>query len=290
MTESAPLTWEVLAAVLGAALLHALWNSLVKSADDKFLASALVALWCGVLALLTGLLLPRPAQAAAPFIAASATIHIVYFVLVGRLYRNADLSVVYPMMRGLAPMIAAAIAFATLREAPRPSAVVGVGVLACGVILMGASGLTHGRIDAATLAVALGNALVIAVYTVIDGEGARISGRGASFAFAYNAWTDALTAVGYAPLIFALRGRAVAATFVRSWRRGLMGGLAAFVGYAVVIWAMTRAPIAVIAVLRETSVLFAALIGVTLLGEPFRAQRAAAALVIVLGVAALRLG
>jgi drug/metabolite transporter (DMT)-like permease len=290
MTESAPLTWGVLAAVLGAALLHALWNSLVKSADDKFLASAFVALWAGVAAFLVGLALPRPAPAAAPFIAASAIIHVVYFVLVGRLYRNADLSVAYPMMRGVAPLIAAAIAFAALGEAPGPFAILGVALLGCGVILMGASGLKHGRIDAATLVVALANALVIAIYSVIDGAGARISGRGAFFAFAYNAWADALTAIAYAPVVFALRGRATGPAFVRFWRRGVIGGVAAFLGYAIVVWAMTRAPIAVIAALRETSVLFAALIGVTLLGEPFRPQRAAAALVIVLGVVALRLG
>ena len=289
MAESAPLTSGVLAAVLGAALLHALWNSLVKSAGDKFLASASVALWCGVAALMAGLGLPRPAAAAAPFILASAFTHVVYFLLVGRLYRNADLSVAYPIMRGLAPLVTAAIAFAALGEAPRPLAMLGVVVLASGIILMGASGLAHRRIDRTTVAVALANSIIIAIYTVIDGEGARISGAGASFAFAYNAWADALTAVVYAPIVLALRGPAVGVAFARFWRRGLIGGLAAFLGYAVAVWAMTQAPIAVVAALRETSVVFAALIGVTLLGEPFRLQRAAAALVIVLGVVAFRL-
>jgi multidrug transporter EmrE-like cation transporter len=144
MTESAPLASGVLAAVLGAALLHALWNSLVKSAHDKFLASAFVALWCGVAAFLAGLALPLPARAAAPFIAASATVHIVYFLLVGCLYRSADLSVAYPIMRGLAPLIAGAIAFATVGETLRPFALIGLAALACGVILMGASDLRHG--------------------------------------------------------------------------------------------------------------------------------------------------
>ena len=279
-----------MAAVLGAALLHALWNSLVKGADDKFLSSALVALWCGLAAFAAALVLPRPSPAAAPFIASSALIHIVYFLLVGRLYRDADLSVAYPIMRGLAPLAAALIAFAALGESPGPIAALGVGILVGGVLLMGASGLAHGRIDPATLAIALANSLVIAVYSVIDGEGARISGEGARYAFAYNAWADALTALAYAPIIVALRGRAVPIAFMRDWRRGLAGGLAAFIGYAVVIWAMTRAPIAAVAALRETSVVFAALIGVTLLGEPFRAQRALAALVILAGIVTLRLG
>jgi len=290
MTDSAHLTSGVLAAVLGAALLHALWNSLVKSADDKFLASALVALWCGSTGLAAGLALPPPSRAAAPFIAASALVHIVYFLLVGRLYRNADLSVAYPIMRGVAPLIAALIAMATVGETLRPLAALGVAVLASGVTLMGLSGLRHGRIDASTLAVALANALIIAVYSVVDGEGARMSGTGASFAFAYNAWSHALTALAYAPIVLALRGGAAVIAFARFWRRGLVGGLAAFVSYGVAVWAMTRAPIAVVAALRETSVVFAALIGVFLLGEPFRTQRAAAALAILAGVVALRLG
>jgi drug/metabolite transporter (DMT)-like permease len=289
MTDAAHITSGVLSAVLGAALLHALWNSLVKSADDKFLSSALVALWCGLAAFAAALILPWPSRAAAPFIAASALIHIVYFLLVGRLYRNADLSVAYPIMRGLAPLAAALIALAALGEAPGPVAALGIAILVGGVLLMGVSGLAHGRIDRATLAIALANSLVIAVYSVIDGEGARVSGAGARFAFAYNAWADALTALAYAPILVALRGRAIPIAFVRDWRRGLVGGLAAFVGYAVVIWAMTKAPIAAVAALRETSVVFAALIGVALLGEPFRAQRAFAALVILAGVVTLRL-
>ena len=290
MTGAAHLTSGVLAAVLGAALLHALWNSLVKSADDKFLSSALVALWCGVAAFAAALILPWPSRAAAPFVVASALIHIVYFLLVGRLYRNADLSVAYPMMRGLAPLIAALIALATLGEAPGPVAVLGIVILVFGVMLMGASGLAHGRIDAPTLAVALANSVVIAVYSVIDGQGGRISGPSTLFAFAYNAWADALTALAYAPIVLLLRGRSVTFAFVRNWRRGLAGGLAAFVGYAIVVWAMTQAPIAAVAALRETSVVFAALIGVVLLGEPFQTQRAVAALVILAGVVTLRLG
>src|SRR5260370_3593574 len=247
MTDTSHLTSGVLAAVLGAALLHALWNSLVKSAHDKFLSSALVALWCGGAGFAAALVLPWPSNAAAPFIAASALIHIVYFLLVGRLYRNADLSVAYPIMRGLAPLIAALIALAALGEAPGPVAVAGVAILVGGVMLMGASGLGQGRIDAATLAVALANSVVIALYSVIDGQGARISGPGALSAFAYNAWADGLTALAYAPIVVILRGRAAAVAFMRFWRPGLAGGLAAFVAYAIVVWAMTQPPIAAVA-------------------------------------------
>jgi len=284
------MTSGVLAAVLAAAALHALWNSLVKSADDKFLFSGVVAIWCGAVALAAALVLPRPAGAATPFIVASAIIHIVYFILVGLLYRKADLSVAYPIMRGLAPLIAAAIALATLGEKPGPIASLGVAALVAGVLGMGASGLAHGRIDRPTVIVAVANSAVIAIYSVIDGQGARVSGSGAAFAFAYNSWADALTAFAYLPIIVCLRGRAVIGAFARGWRLGLVGGLAAFLGYAIVIWAMTQAPIAAVAALRETSVVFAAIIGVVALREPFHAQRAIAALVILAGIVLLRIG
>ncbi|MBV8796925.1 MAG: EamA family transporter [Hyphomicrobiales bacterium] len=290
MTDPTHMTSGVLAAVLAAAALHALWNSLVKSADDKFLFSGVVAIWCGAVALLAALVLPWPAGAAMPFIVASAIIHIVYFILVGLLYRKADLSVAYPIMRGLAPLIAAAIALATLGEKPGPIASLGVAALVAGVLGMGASGLAHGRIDRPTVIVAVANSAVIAIYSVIDGQGARVSGSGAAFAFAYNSWADALTAFAYLPIIVCLRGRAVIGAFARGWRLGLVGGLAAFLGYAIVIWAMTRAPIAAVAALRETSVVFAAIIGVVALREPFHAQRAIAALVILAGIVLLRIG
>jgi drug/metabolite transporter (DMT)-like permease len=290
MTNSAHLTSGVLAAVLFAAVLHALWNSLVKSAHDKFLSSAVVAIWCGVPALVAALLLPGPSRASAPFIVASVALHIAYFLMVGRLYRTADLSVAYPIMRGLAPLIAAVLAVVSLGEALGPIAVLGVVLLVAGVMLMGLSGLQHGRIDQATLVVALVNSAVIAVYSVVDGEGARISGSGAQCAFAYNGWADALTALAHLPIVVSLRGAKVARVLAQDWPRGLVGGLAAFGGYAIVVWAMTQAPIAAVAALRETSVVLAALIGVIALKEPFQPRRGLAALVILAGIVVLRVG
>jgi drug/metabolite transporter (DMT)-like permease len=282
-------TTFVWAAVLGAAVLHALWNSVVKSAGDKFMSSARVALWTGVVATLVGLATPTPFAASLPYVTASALIHVVYFLLVGRLYCNADLSVAYALMRGLAPLAATAIAAVTLLEVPDAVALVGVLALAVGVATMGFSGLAHGRIDRVTLIVALFNSVIIATYSVIDGEGARLAGPDAAHAFAYNAWSDGLTAVFYLPVVLALRGKAVGPALVRDPVRSALAGLAAFGGYAIVVWAMTQAPIGAVAALRECSVVFAAIIGVAFLGEPFRSARAGAALLIVGGVIALRL-
>jgi len=115
------MTIGVLGAVLLAALLHALWNSLVKGGVDKFMGSALICLWGGAIALVVALSLPAPRAASMPYIGASGIIHVAYFLLVGRLYRNADLSVAYPVMRGLAPVMSVFGAFVWLGEAPTPA-------------------------------------------------------------------------------------------------------------------------------------------------------------------------
>ena len=157
------MTTGVWAAVIGAALMHALWNSLVKSARDKFMSSARVCLWTGVVAAAVAASTPPPQAASYGYILASAIVHVVYFLLVGRLYRNADLSVAYPLMRGLAPLIATGIAAATLSEIPGPITFLGVSALVAGVVTMGLSGLAQGRIDRLTLVVALANSAIIAV-------------------------------------------------------------------------------------------------------------------------------
>ena len=283
------MTTGVMAAVLGAALLHALWNSVVKSADDKFLTSARVCLWCGLIAFASALALPTPYWAAAWFVLASAIIHVVYFVLVGRLYRNADLSVAYPLMRGLAPLMAAMIANVTLREIPSPLALAGIVALVAGVVTMGVSGLAHGRVDRATIGVALVNSVIIASYSVIDGEGARLAGPSALHAFAYNAWADAMTGALYLPILLLYRGPGATRYLMRNPLISAAGGLAAFTGYALVVWAMTQTAIGAVAALRECSVVFAAVIGVVFLGEPFKRARAAAAFLILAGVVALKL-
>jgi drug/metabolite transporter (DMT)-like permease len=282
-------TTFVWGSVLVAALLHALWNSVVKSAADKFMSSARVALWTGVVAVLVGLVMPAPSVVSLPYVAASALTHILYFLLVGRLYRDADLSVAYPLMRGLAPLVASVIAAVTLGEVPNSAALVGVLALVAGVASMGFSGLAHGRIDRMTLIVAVSNSVIIAAYSVIDGAGARLAGPDAAHAFGYNAWSDGLTAVLYLPIVLALRGGAVGPEVLRNPLLSAFAGLAAFGGYAIVVWAMTQAPIGAVAALRECSVVFATLIGVAFLGEPFRSARAGAALLIVGGVIALRL-
>ncbi len=278
----------VLGAVLFAALLHATWNSLVKSGGDKFLASALICLWCGAIALAVAVALPAPAIASAPYIVASALVHVVYFLLVARLYRTADLSVAYPVTRGLAPVMAAGVAALSLGEFPPLATLGGALLIVCGVLLLGLEGLRSGGADRATLWAAIANSAIIAVYSVIDAEGARLAGPNAAAAVAFNAWADAATAALYGPMVFWMRGPAVGVEFLTRWRRGLLGGGAAFGGYAIVVWAMTQTTIASVTALRETSVVFAMLIGAVFLGESMRLQRYLAVAVVVAGVFVLR--
>ena len=281
-----PMSAGVMAAVLFAALLHAFWNSLVKSGADKFASAALVCLWCGVIAAFAAAILPAPAAAAWPFIGASAVTHVLYFTLVGRLYRSADLSAAYPIMRGAAPLLATIGAWLLLGERLDLAPAAGVVLLIGGVFWMAMEGARNGRVDRSALITALANSAVIALYTLIDGEGARLSDH----AVAYNAWADAGTAALFAPLILWLRGSAFAGVFTGAWRRGLTGGAAAFLAYAIVVWAMTEAPIGLVAALRETSVIFAAIIGAVVLRETFAASRYAAAGLIAAGVIILRVG
>ena len=267
-------------AVLGAALLHALWNALVKSSADKQLDTYLVAAGSGLLALALLPFLAPPAEASWPWLAASAVVHILYFVFLAGAYRWGELSYVYPVMRGGGPMIVAATGMLVFGEFLRPSEWVGV-LLVCAGILAFASG-THDR--RATL-FALANAAVIGTYTLIDGAGARASGAPVS----YTLWFFAANGAVITALGLAQRGTAVPAYFRRHWLRGAAGGACALGAYGIALWAMTRAPIALVAVLRETSVIFAAILGTVLLKEKMTRRRLAATGAVLAGLIALRL-
>ena len=281
------MTAGVFALVLAAALLHAGWNALVKRADDPFLGMAAVCLWGGVVAGAVLAFLPFPPAAAFPYILASILLHIVYFWLVGLLYRRADLSTAYPIMRGAAPALTLALTAVTIGEIPSLGGMVGLALLVAGVVAMGLSGgraaLPH------ALPMALAVSVSIALYTVVDAEGARLAGDGARGAFAFNGASDAGTGLGLVPIAALWRGPRIFGEIGRRWQRGLAGGAAAFFGYATVIYAMTQAPIALVAALRETSVLFAALIGVFAFGEAMGRWKAGAVGLIILGSLSLRL-
>ncbi|MES2937540.1 MAG: EamA family transporter [Pseudomonadota bacterium] len=282
--QAQALTWPIVGAVLCGAALHAGWNALIKSSPDKALDTAVIHTLGSALALPVVVLVGWPPAAAWPFIGASVLIHIAYYVALTGAYKHGDLSLTYPLMRGSAPLLVALSSALAFGEPLGGWAWAGVLGVSAGVLVLGLS--RHAMDSPRAVAFALANALVIAAYTVVDGLGVRASGDALQYVlalFALEGWPFGL-------MVLARRGAAVAWPYAR--RRApiaAVGALASFGSYGVALWAMTRAPVATVAALRETSVLFAALLGVWLLKEAFSLRRALGTAVIVAGVAALRL-
>ena len=278
------LSWAVVGAVLFGALLHASWNALVKSSSDKDLDMAVIHLIGSFLGIPLVALAGWPVAAAWPYIAASVVVHIGYYLALTGAYRHGELGLTYPLMRGVAPLLVALSATFTLGETLSPLAWAGVLGISCGVLVLGLN--AHALEVPKAVGFALTNAVIIAIYTVIDGLGVRASGN----ALQYVATLFLLDGWPFALLMFATRGRAVGIYARRRWPVATLGACASLGSYGIALWAMTRAPVATVAALRETSVLFAVLLGAWFLKEAFTPRRVVGACVIVAGVMALRLG
>lgn len=287
------MTTPIFLAVLCGALLHAGWNALIKSGRDKQLDTALIHSLGFFVALPLLLWTGLPDRAAWPYIAASTVVHIGYYIALAGAYRHGDLGLTYPVMRGSAPLLVALAGFLFIGEHLSPWAWLGIAVICAGVLMLGMSrtALHAGNAEQRKKALqfAFANAAVIALYTVIDGQGVRAS----EDALAYVAALFLFDGLPYMLLVMWKRGgqRAAAVRYMAGrWKLCLVGTVASLGSYGIALWAMTHAPVALVAALRETSVLFAAVIGTLLLREPFGWQRAAGTLVIVCGVMTLRIG
>lgn len=276
---------DVMLVVLLSALLHAGWNALVRSSGDKLLSTLLIVWGAGALSLPFLLWLPLPAAASWPYLLASVLIHGVYFTLVAWSYQHADLSLAYPLMRGTAPALTAVAALIVLQETLTPGGWMGVALICSGVLLLAWGVWQGGMVRLHTLRFALGNALVIAAYTLVDGQGARLS----SHAFSYTGWLFFLTALLMLGVALFTQGRALLHRARTAWRTGLLGGTGTLTAYGLVLWAMAHAPIALVAALRETSIAFAVLLGALLLKERIRPLRYAAIALMCTGAAAIKL-
>jgi phosphonate utilization associated putative membrane protein len=282
-------TWPIVGAVLFAALLHASWNALIKSGKDKALDTALIhILGCGVGVVLVAMFgLPR--REAWPWLAASMTIHIGYYITLVGAYRHGELGFTYPIMRGTAPLLVAMLSGQLIGEHLSLAAWLGVAGISSGVLLIGLTrSHVHGGSRRHALGYALANAAIIAAYTLVDGLGVRASGN----ALQYVALLFMLDGLPYFMIVMWQRRAAFAdsvAFMKQRWPLALIGSSASLGAYGIALWAMTQAPVASVAALRETSVLFATLIGVLMLKERFRLQRLLGAGAVVVGVMALRL-
>lgn len=278
------MTLGVFLAVLGAAFLHALWNALIKLGTSKVGGMVILSI-VEVPIGLTVIAFAAPIDPAAiPWVIAAGCTHFAYKFFLTYAYDRGDLSRVYPIARGAAPMVVALVGAAFLSDAVSGQEYVAIAVLAAGILLMARGVFASGE-DRRLLPFALGSALATATYTLIDGMGARVSGA----PVAYVAWVFVADGTFFTVGMLLLRGWDVIPRNWQAWRMGAVASAASYGAYAVSIWAMTMAPIAVVAALRETSILFAVLIGWLVFGEKMTGEKAVASLVIVAGVMLTRL-
>ena len=279
------MTGGVMTLVLFGAVLHAAWNVLVKSSQDKTLDTAVIHIFCALITLPVSLFLGPPPQEALPFLFASVAIHVGYYFSLARAYHHGSLGLTYPIMRGSAPLMVALASWVVLEESLSLTGWIGVLTLCLGVIWLGVS--AHAGQQKTAFGFALGNASIVALYTLVDAQGVRLSGDAA---FAYIALLFSLDGWIFGLAVFARRGAQALRYTAQRWPVALGGATASVGSYAIALWAMTVAPVAAVAALRETSVLFAVLLGSLVLREKLSAQRILATVVIILGAIAIRFG
>jgi drug/metabolite transporter (DMT)-like permease len=273
----------VVAAILFAAFLHAGWNSLIKRRDqDALIATIGIAGGAALISLCLLPFVPAPDAASWPFLAASTLPQIAYYALIAKVYRSSDLGLAYPVMRGTAPLFVTAANAVLFGEILPPLGLLGVACICSGVLLI-AGGRFRGA--GATVMTAIAIAVVIASYTVLDGIGVRLSRSPAG----YTLWIFLLTGAAMAGWGMVKHRRSLLESIRTDFWIPLGGGGASLLSYGIALWAMTLAPVAAVAALRETSILFAALISVVFLRERLTANRIAAAVLLTAGAVAIRL-
>lgn len=276
---------DVMLPILLGALLHATWNAFVRSAANKFLDTVLVNAGAAVFAACWLPFTALPSIASWPYLLASVIIHLAYFTLIAMAYHHSELSFAYPIMRGTAPAFSAIAAAFLLNESPSVLGWTGVLLISFGVVVLSVDSWRVGSLRLSALLFALSNAGVIVVYTLVDGQGARLSGN----AFSYTGWMLLLTAIPIVLVSWSLRRGAVTSYLRKSMLRGITGGACLVGSYGIALWAMTYAPIALVAALRETSVIFAMLIAIYFLGERISGLRLMSALIVTSGAIVIKI-
>ncbi len=274
----------VFLSVLFAAFLHAAWNALIKGGRSKTGGALTLVLIQGGMGAAVAMTQPWPEGEVWLWLIGSGLFHTSYMLFLGHAYEQGDLSRVYPIARGAAPMIVTLISAAALLDRMAPFEYLGIFVLGLGVAVM-ARGAFRNNESRKLVPLAFGSALMTAGYSLVDGLGARAAGD----ATLYVAWLFVLNAVFFLPVSLWMGGRAVLPRSLGEWLRGGAAAAASYGAYAIAVWAMTQAPIALVAALRESSILFAVLIGWLVLRDRMDPSKALAAGMIVLGMALTRL-
>ena len=278
------MTAFVFVAVLIAALLHACWNAIIKFGDDKLQGMVLLSVAHGLIGLMLIAIFPIPSKESWWLLAGSVLFHLMYKTFLTFAYMRGDLSRVYPIARGTAPMIVLVISLIALSDVVLASQIFGIVLVGLGITLMAWGVFAHGE-ERALIPYALLAAVGTAGYSVFDGLGARASGTVSG----YIGWLFFLDAFLFTVGGVAIKGHAVLPKSVKIWMLGLIAGVCSVAAYWIAVWAMTLAPIALVTALREVSVLFAILIGVLFFKDKAMVGKIFAGLVIVAGVIAIRL-
>ena len=273
----------VIGAVLAASLLHASWHALVKSTTDRLTALAGMNLVAGMAALGFLPFVRVPSGLVFLIIAASVVLHVGYKIGLAALYVRADLGQAYPLARGLTPIMATLLGFITLGQLPKPSVLAGIALVSAGLLALTRENVAR-RITLTMLGVAAATGLSVAAYSVLDAYGIRLNGDWLGF----TAWLVVCDCAVFLAYTFLTQGSpAVLAAWGERWGGVVISGLFGLVSFSVFLWALSRAPVGGVTALRETSVLFAAILGATFLKEAATWLRYAAAVSVMTGVIAI---
>ena len=269
----------VVAALLGAALLHASWHALIKNSGDQLIGLAGMNMFSTCVALAVLPFVDLPEGGVWLVLLLSVLLHNAYKIGLARLYREGELSHAYPLARGMCPILAALAAFLLLDEAPTALQLLGIGLISSGILAMrfDADGI---RPSLMLVLMAFLTGLMVAAYTVLDAYGIRLARDWKSFL----AWLMFLDGLAFVFLITLIRGRLLWTTVGREWRTTLISGSLGVIAFSVFLWALSRGLTGAVAALRETSVLFAGLIGILIYKERCSARKMAGILLITLGI------
>lgn len=270
--------------VLAAAFLHAGWNAIVKRSTEQKLTMGLIALGHMIVGALMTLWFDPPDPASWVFIAASTAIHWAYYGFLLAAYRHGDLSLVYPVARGIAPVLIAGGAWAVAGERLSVQTTIGIAVVSLAILLLVIATRRKNGADGASVAFALGTGVTIAAYSIADGMGVRASGS----PFGYIAWLFLLEGIFFF-YVFASAWRRVGSLSLANWAAGAAGGIVSLTAYGLVIYAALLAPLGAISAVRESSVIVAALIGLWLFGERPFLPRLLSAILVAAGVVLIAL-
>ncbi|GGZ71885.1 DMT family transporter [Streptomyces bluensis] len=275
------MTPAVTAAVLLAAVTHASWNAIAHRITDKLVGFTLIAGGGALIGFAAMPFVPVPAAGAWPYLIASVVIHLLYYVLLMRSFRLGDFGQAYPIARGTAPLVVTLLAAVFAHEVPDGWAAAGIGLSCAGLTGVALWGLRGNRPPWAAIGAALATGLSIAAYTVVDGLGVRASGS----SLGYIAWLMALEGVALPVYAVAYRWRGETLRVLRPFAAlGLLGAALSVVAYGLVLWAQTRAELAPVAALRESSIIVGSAIGAVFFRERFGAPRIMAAGLLVIGI------